>query len=496
MENPNSASRLAVGANTSKVPFKVKLAYGLGDIYGGGSFNIINFLYAFFLANIAGIPPAWAAAVMMVARLWDAVSDPLMGAITDATRTRLGRRRPYFIAGMPLIVLSMVWIWYPAPFESLALRVAYVMAGYLFYNTVTTLVLVPYSSLAAEITLDYEERNSVNTVRMVFSLASSLMCAILPLGIVKAVSASTGSYASGYLVMALVIGLVFALPYIAVTLGVRERKDFQAAPSKDFGWRLMRDSLKVRSFRKLVVIYLAIFASLDLITTSFQFYMTYVIDRPGDFSAVLGILIVVEIIAALFTAPVAARLGKKAATMGGCALWILVGLATLLVSRENSALIYPIAALMGVAMAFPIVLLNSLFADVTDVGELYYGRRMEGTFSGVQTFVRKCASALANALFLASLGWAGFIQPIKTVTGLQETFVYQDQPEALELLIRGTIAFAPAILLGICLLVARDWPITAERHGRLLAYLEAKREGREPEAGLAAEMEALRGPVL
>ncbi|HPB66563.1 MAG TPA: MFS transporter, partial [Spirochaetales bacterium] len=181
------------------VPLRTKIAFGVGDVYGGGSFNIINFLYAFYLANVLGIPTAWAAAIMMVARLWDAVSDPLMGFITDNTRTRLGRRKPYFIAGIPLIVVSMAWVWYPLATESMALRVLFAASGYIFYNTVTTLVMVPYMSMAAEISLDYYERNSINTVRMMFSLGSSLMCALLPLAIVEYVSGRTGSYASGYL---------------------------------------------------------------------------------------------------------------------------------------------------------------------------------------------------------------------------------------------------------------------------------------------------------
>jgi len=115
-----------------RVPLRTKIAFGVGDIYGGGSFNIINFLYAFYLANILGLPTKWAAAIMMVARLWDAVSDPLMGFITDNTRTRLGRRKPYFIAGIPLIVVSMAWVWYPLATESMALRVLFAESGYIF----------------------------------------------------------------------------------------------------------------------------------------------------------------------------------------------------------------------------------------------------------------------------------------------------------------------------------------------------------------------------
>lgn len=480
-----------------KVPFRVKLAFGLGDIYGGGSFNIINFLYAFFQANIVGIPAFWAAAIMMVARLWDAVSDPLMGFISDNTRSPMGRRRPYFAAGIPLILVSMVWIWYPASFDSMALRILFAAAGYLFYNTVVTVVMVPYMSLAAEITLDYYERNSLNTVRMVFSLASSLMCALLPLAIVRLVSERTGSYTAGYLAMAVSVGLVFALPFLAVILGTSERPDFAAAPPRRDWWVPMLEAFKVRSFRRLVLLYLTVFVSLDLITTSFQFYMTYVVARPDEFSLVLGLLIVVEIAAAVLTAPIAHRMGKRNAVILGCVLWMAAGLATLTVGPDSPASrIYLITAAMGVAMAFPVVLLNSLFADVTDVGELYFGSRVEGTFSGVQTFVRKVASAAANSLFLATLGWAGFVPPLRKVAGLSETLVYQAQNESFAAAVRSTIAFVPLVLLAVGVAVMVGWPISAERHAKLLAYLEARRRGEAPDPALAAEVEGLKATVL
>ncbi len=480
-----------------KVPFRTKLAFGVGDIYGGGSFNIINFLYAFFLANIVGIPTWWAAVIMMTARLWDAITDPIMGFISDNTRTRIGRRKPYFIAGIPLIIISMIWIWYPISTDSLTLKILFVGGGYIFYNTVTTLVMVPYMSYAAEITLDYYERNSLNTVRMMFSLGSSLMCAILPLAIVSYVSNKTGSYATGYFVMALIISLIFALPYFAVILGTKERPDFASTPQRKDWWTPMINAFQVRSFRKLIIIYLTVFVSLDLITTSFQFFMTYVIKRPNEFASVLGVLIIVEIIAAIFTAPVVKKTNKAAATIGGCVLWILTGLSTLFVTPESPAIfIYLIAAFMGTAMAFPIVLLNSLFADVSDVGELYFNSRVEGTFSGVQTFVRKVASAAANSFFMLAIGWAGFVAPIKEITGLQENYIFQSQPKLLEYTIRGTIAFVPLILLSIGILVAMKWPISSKRHEQLLVYLEAKRKGTKCDSAIAAEVEKLRNTVL
>lgn len=486
------------GQNKSvKVPLSVKLCYGLGDIYGGGSFNIINFFYAFFLANIVRIPTYWAAVIMMVARLWDAFSDPIMGLITDNTRSKFGRRKPYFIAGIPLIVISMIWVWYPASFQDMTLKILFTGAGYLFYNTVVTMVIVPYTAYAPEITMDYYERNSLNTIRVVFSLLSSLMCALVPLEIVSVVLNKTGSYANSYFVMALVIGLIFALPYIGVILGTKERKDFMSAPKIKGSWKPMLQSLKVRSFRKLVLLYLCIFVSLDLITTSFQFYMSYVLKRPEEFSFVLGLLIIVEIAAAFLTAPLAKKDGKQYAALFGCAIWILTGLCTLLLTPDSPGfLIYVIAMMMGFGMAFPIVLLTSLFADVTDIGELYFGTRVEGVFSGVQTFIRKCASAIANASFMAILGLTGFVAPISKITGIREELIYQLQPDSMLTFISLTIAVFPILFLGIGIYILIRWPITSENHAKTIRYLEAKRAGNQPDALLENEVLALRDTVL
>jgi oligogalacturonide transporter len=391
----------------------------------------------------------------------------------------------------------MIWVWYPLSAAAMPLRILFAASGYIFYNTVTTLVMVPYMSMAAEISLDYYERNSINTVRMMFSLASSLMCALLPLAIVEFVSSRTGSYAAGYFAMALILGLVFALPYIAVVLGTRERADFSAAPPRKDWWVPMLSAFRVRSFRLLIVVYLAVFVSLDLITTSFQFYMTYVLRRPDEFAAVLGTLIIVEIIAALFTAPVVKRTNKAVATIGGCILWMLTGLSTLLVGPDSPGFaVYIVAVFMGIAMAFPVVLLNSLFADVSDVGELFFGSRVEGTFSGVQTFVRKVASAGANASFMLAIGWAGFVAPIRRVDGLRETLTFQAQPETFERAIRYTIALAPLLLLGIGVLAMSKWPITSERHGKILDYLASAREGRDCDPGLKAEVLGYRDTLL
>lgn len=183
--------------------------------------------------------------------------------------------------------------------------------------------------------------------------------------------------------------------------------------------------------------------------------------------------------------------------MAGCGLWILAALSTLLINDGSPGFgIYLVAAIMGAAMAFPIVLLNSLFADVCDIGELFYGSRVEGTFSGVQTFVRKLASAGANALFMLVIGWSGFVAPIKRIEGIREILIFQDQPHLLEQAVRFTIAFVPLVLLIIGILVASRWPISSERHKKVLEYLKYHRKGEECDPALTAEVEELRDTVF
>lgn len=98
MSDETTKTTRAATGNRERLPVWEKLIFCAGDLFGGGGQSIISVLYLIFLTNIVGLNPAWAGTVLMLSKLWDAVSDPLMGVISDNTRTRLGRRRPYILA--------------------------------------------------------------------------------------------------------------------------------------------------------------------------------------------------------------------------------------------------------------------------------------------------------------------------------------------------------------------------------------------------------------
>ena len=157
-----------------------KALFALADLYGGGGQALIGVLYFFFLTNIVGLQPALAGVVTLISEIWDAVSDPLMGLIGDNTRCKMGRRRPYVLAGGCLLAVAFALAFLPVTGWSQTGKFIYCAATYLFYNTVSTMINVSYSSLSSEISPDSRERDSANVLRLVVSTAGAAVCTLLP----------------------------------------------------------------------------------------------------------------------------------------------------------------------------------------------------------------------------------------------------------------------------------------------------------------------------
>jgi oligogalacturonide transporter len=176
-----------------------KIGYGVGDIFGGGSVTIISFYYLIFLTDVVRINPALAGTVILISKIYDAITDPFEGVLSDRTRTKLGRRRPYLLIGIPLIFISFAALFYPIDFDAEIQRFVFVVFTYLFFSTVVSIVMLNYNALQPEMTLDYDERTSLSSMRILFSTIASIICALVPLEIVKAFP----DVRQGYIVMGL-----------------------------------------------------------------------------------------------------------------------------------------------------------------------------------------------------------------------------------------------------------------------------------------------------
>ena len=172
----------------------------MGDFALMIGYGAIGFYFVFFLTDVAGLPAAWAGYIFLIARVWDAFIDYAMGFITDATKSRWGRRRPYILFGaIPFgIIFALLWI---VPFHSQTLLFIYYLSISVLFNTAFAIISIPYNSMMPELTQDYDERTSISGVRMALSFSGTLVAAAGIMVVVDLFFPGKAAYLSSFPIM-------------------------------------------------------------------------------------------------------------------------------------------------------------------------------------------------------------------------------------------------------------------------------------------------------
>jgi oligogalacturonide transporter len=454
-----------------------RIGYGLGDVYGGGSGVVISFYYLIFLTDVVRISPGLAGTVILISKLYDAVTDPFEGLISDRTRTRLGRRRPYLLIGIPLVFLSFFALFYPINFEAESSRFVFVVVTYLFFSTVVSIVMLNYNALQSELTLDYDERTALSSIRIFFSTVSSILAALLPLEIVKLFP----DVRQGYIVMGLAFGALFALPFLATVASARERSAFQKPP-RPLNWRqAFVEPFQVRTFLYALLMYLLAFVAIDVVSSIVVFYMKYYLLRGDEANYVNGTLLVFQVISLPFYTILSQRTSKKQGFIVGAFIWAGAMLFSFLLGPANPMIVvYLFAAIVGLGTGGIVVMIYAIFPDIPDVDELKTGQRREGTYAALVTLIRKISSALGIFAVSNAIDIAGYVPPLETAVDGASQLVEQPQSAGFILVLRLVFALVPVVLLAFSLWFARRYPLDPDTHRRLNQFLTARRAG-QPE---------------
>ena len=165
---------------SEKLSIWTKLAYGIGDFGNSvGPGTSILFWYLYFLTDIAKLNPALAGLAILLGKIWDAVNDPWIGMLSDRTRTRWGRRRPYLLFGAVPFGVTFALLWIVPPIQNQLILCLYFALMYMIFDTAFTMVGCPYVALTPELTLDHDERTSLVTYRMFVSIIAGLIIAVV-----------------------------------------------------------------------------------------------------------------------------------------------------------------------------------------------------------------------------------------------------------------------------------------------------------------------------
>jgi len=455
-----------------KGTLKQKLSFASADVFGGGSFNIINFLYPVFLAITVGISAYWIGVIMLVARLWDAITDPLMGYISDRTQSRFGKRRIYLIFASPFILISMYFLFFPYQIQDVYLRIVAVLLSYLVFTTVQTSVMIPYYSLSSEISSDYQERASYNSYRLGFSIFSSILCVAVPAMIVGMFD----DKATGYQVMSLSFGFLFACSVLFTGLFAREEIQTTKLESK-LSIKEMVKPLSLKPFRQYLGMFLVLQMSMAIMSGLFFFYVDFFITKDitaqGDSSMVgliaAALMFSMQIVALPIYIKMIAKKGKTYAYRFGGILWIVSALFIVIIpANVNPLVIYLLGAIMGFGISGPGLVPHTMYGDVVDAGQIKFKERLDEQMSGFTNFINKIAQAIGISLVMFLIGIAGFKEQQLGGPDLLE------QPESATLMIRLIMSFAPLLLMSIGIFISLRYKIDAKRQKEMTEVLQGQ----------------------
>ena len=445
----------------NKLPLWRKLIYGSGDLGFSMNNSIITAFFSVFMVTVVGMPPGLVAIIFIIGRSWDFINDPIIGHLSDRTRTRWGRRRPFLLFGAIPFGLSFTLLWLGPNFNQTGLIIYYSLA-YIVYEALATTVYMPYFALTPELTDDYDERTKLTSFRMMFNIIGSLTAYILPLLIIG--NDWTQATKQDVLIMAFVAAAIAATPLILVFFGTREKKEYQRESLPKF-FPSLKAAFKNRPFVFGALMYLFTWMTIIVVESNLQFFIIHVVQRQSQSMIIMVSIFVTAIFALPIWNWVSKHWNKRYAYISGVAFWAVVMMVLIFMSPETPFwLIMVLCIMAGIGVSAAQVLPWSIIPDAIEWEEWQTGERNEGMFYSLITLMGKVGMAIAQPLSLLILQFSGFKEGQNVV-----------QSSSGLLGVRLVMGPLPALLLLSGITMAIFYPLTREQHHKIVEELKIRR---------------------
>lgn len=398
---PQGASSTATGKREGPLPLGVSMAYGPPVVGAASMLFFAQFYFLNFATDVLLLSPALIGGIFALGRLWDALTDPLVGTWSDRTRSRLGRRRPWLFASTPLLLLTFAMLFLPPAGLSEGLTLIWITIGLFSFYTALTAYLVPSQALGAELTDDHHDRSRVFGLRGAF-FTMGMVYAFG--GMQYVINASDPRAALGPVVA---VGLGLGLLLLIPPLLVKEREEFQGRGSPH-PLQAMRDVLRNPHARLLLFVQFVEMAGAGVLGILSPYMMKYILKRPD----LVGILPAIFVVFSVASIPVWVRLMRK---YGKRNVWV-VSMVLFAFSFGAIAFVEPgqwqwmagLLLIAGTAAGCGAAAGPSILADVIDYDEFLTGERKEGAYSAAWGFSIKSANAVIISVTGFALALAGF----------------------------------------------------------------------------------------
>ena len=439
-----------------------KIGYALGDAAAGGiTWKVMSIAFPFFFTNVFGLTVADAAALMLVARLFDVVTDPMMGAIADRTQSRWGTYRPWLIFGTIPLGLVFAMLLYTPDLGPAGKRV-YAYSMYLLMMVVYTAVNVPYGSLLGVMTDDDNEKNQFSSYRMVGAYAMGFVMLFSFPYLQRMVG---GTPQHQYAVLGVILGAVAALGTLGCGLLTKER--LKPIRAEKFSFKPFADL-----FRNKPWIYLTLIGICTNFFNGFRYAVAaYLMEYclHGDVT-VMGLVINYTVFMMFGEATCMVfgglcpwftkKVGSKKKAFAWAAIICAVSSILFFFIPMDPAWIWVMIAnviITSIGIGFYSPLIWSMYADVADYATEKNGTSSTGLIFSSGTMAQKFGSAISGALVAMLLGVAGFVSKTDAITG--ETIVNITNEASVQTMIWSLFSLFPAAIALLILLLLKLYPI-------------------------------------
>lgn len=451
-------------ASAGRLSKKTLFAYGMGDFASNLTNTFMGSYLSIFYTDVVGLTPAVVSAIMVIARIWDAINDPMFGAIAERTNTKKGRFRPYIFYFTPFLALAAVLTFTTLGGEGGAV---YAAVTYIAYGMLYTVVNLSYGSLSTVMTTNPEDISQLTSWRMMGTNLSSVVLSALSPVIMGAISGSdtfTGqSYTITMIIYAVLSIPMFYFVYANCKEVVKPVNEGQKVPLSLSLKTVVTNKPLMLGFCMMIFAMFAFFGRMGVVI----YYIIYVMQKPQYISIFMSLPSIMTVIGILLTKNYIVRWGKKKMTAIGYVGAGVTLIVMYFVDPSNFALMVILHALYGFfCFSFPIPM--SMIPEAINYQEDRTGIRTDGLAYAATSLSTKVGNAFGPAMALLVMGAFGY------VANAQQT------AEAMQ-----GINLATNLVFGICYLLAliplAFYPLNAEKNAQIQASLNAKRAAHQAE---------------
>lgn len=461
-----------------KLGAKRKYGYAIGQMTDSIGFNVFYFFFLFFLTDFAGISPATAGTISLIAVIWDAITDPCIGYISDNLKSKYGRRRPLMIgAAIPYGICTFL-LFNNVELGSNAKFVYYVAIAMLFWTCYTTYV-IPYFALGAELTDDFNERTSLRAWASVFIYLAVMLASAAPPMILSMTEKAGGTATLGWNNVGIIFGVLLVLTAVICWFFTRggelKDKNRDLLPQennknvhKENIIKNIISILKIKPTRYLSISVFAWAVVSAFLSSGPVYLMTsnlgYSAEKQSSFFVLMTLFAIAWLPVIIYCS---GKFDKKSIYSFAMLISAIgMGIFTF-IGFPSFAILVIFVAIFGFGNSTFWTIYYSMMYDISELDEFINDKRREGTISALMSFFQKLGSAMAMwliGLFLQLGGYDGTLAL---------------QPESAQNMILYINTFIPAIFGLIAAVCAFVYPLTGIRFEALMNALKAKRQGLE-----------------